>query len=1054
MDHFFVRRPIVAIVLSILIVIIGFLSLRSTPVSKFPDIAPPIININGSYRGANAINVEQAVATPIEQKVNGVENMLYMQSTNAGDGNMGLSVTFDIGTNLDVATMLTQNRVAEATPKLPQDVRTTGVSTKKSLLVPMLLISLHSPNNTYNADFLNNYATINIVDPLARIKGVGEVLLYGGSNYAMRVWIKPDVLAKYDMTALDVMNAIQEQNAIAPGGKFGGPPAKNGNEFTYNVMLSDRLVTQEDFENIIVKSNIKNQQIRLKDVATVSLGTENYFTQARLNGKPAGVIGIKQMPGSNALEVAENVKKTIAQLSEKFPNDLEYDVSLDTTLAVSEGINEIVHTLFEAVILVILVVFIFLQNWKATLIPLITVPVSLIGVFMFFPLLGFSVNVLSLLGLVLAIGIVVDDAIVVVEAVMHHIEHGKTPREATNQAMKEVAGPVIAIAVVLTAVFIPVALTPGITGRLYQQFAITIAISVILSAINALTLSPALCALLLKPAKEQKGWLARFFAGFNRVFDSVTNKYTGLAGYLIKKTMRSLIFIGIVVGVIVILGKKVPTGFVPEEDEGYFYINVELPSASSLERTSEVCKKIEQILAQDKNIEFYTTNAGFSLLKNSNATSNALIFISPVEWSHRDKSVAQIMKELNAKFTTQITEATVFAFGPPPIAGIGNAAGFTIMLQDKGGNTPQYLAENTKNFMDAAKKRPEIGTIRTTFNANVPQIRLEIDRDKVKELNLSLADVNTTVGANLGGQYINEFNRYGRQYIVLIQGVPDEFINPTDISKIFIKSKDGNMVPLSSIATIKRETGPEFTNRFNLYRSAEIGGSPAPGYSSSQALKALEETAKEVLPQSMGYEWSAMSFQEKAAEGKGNVVFIMALVFVFLILAAQYESWKLPFSVLLGTPFAVFGAFLGLFLCKLFSPDYVNNVFAQIGLVLLIGLAAKNAILIVEFAKAEYEKGVPLLESALTAAKLRFRPILMTAFAFILGVVPLLTASGAGAQARKVMGTAVFSGMLVATVLGVCFIPVLFVFIESFGKKKEEAITPENNSEPNSTSHE
>ncbi|ESU29948.1 hydrophobe/amphiphile efflux-1 (HAE1) family protein [Flavobacterium limnosediminis JC2902] len=1053
MDNFFVRRPIVAIVLSILIVIIGFLSLRSTPISKYPDIAPPIINVNGSYRGANAINVEQAVATPIEQKVNGVENMIYMQSTNAGDGNMGLSVTFDIGTNLDIATMLTQNRVAEATPKLPQDVRTTGVSTKKSLLVPMLLISLHSPNNTYDAAFLNNYATINVVDALARIKGVGEVLLYGGSNYAMRVWIKPDVLSKYDLTALDVMSAIQEQNAIAPGGKFGGPPAKNGNEFTYNVMLSDRLIMQEDFENIIIKSNIKNQQIRLKDVATVSLGTENYFTQARLNGKPAGVIGIKQMPGSNALEVAENVKKTIAKLSERFPNDLKYDVSLDTTLAVSEGINEIVHTLIEAIFLVILVVFIFLQNWRATLIPLITVPISLIGVFMLFPLLGFSVNVLSLLGLVLAIGIVVDDAIVVVEAVMHHIEHGMTPREATNQAMKEVSGPVIAIAIVLTAVFIPVALTPGITGRLYQQFAITIAISVIFSAISALTLSPALCAMLLKPAKEQKGWLGKFYGGFNRIFDSVTEKYTGIAAYLIKKSIRSLIFIGIVVGVIVILGAKIPSGFVPEEDEGYFYINVELPSASSLERTSQVCKQIEGILAKDKNIEFYTTNAGFSLLKNSNATNNALIFISPVEWSHRDKNVAEIMKELNAKFLTQITDATVFAFGPPPIAGIGNAAGFTMMLQDKGGNNPQYLAENTKNFMTAAKKRPEIGTIRTTFNASVPQIRLEIDRDKVKELNLSLADVNMTVGANLGGQYINEFNRYGRQYIVLIQGNPDEFINPTDISKIFLKSKDGNMVPLSSIATIKRETGPEFTNRFNLYRSAEIGGTPAPGYSSAQALKALEETAKEVLPQGMGYEWSAMSFQEKAAEGKGSVVFIMALVFVFLILAAQYESWKLPFSVLLGTPFAVFGAFLGLYLCKLFSPDYVNNVFAQIGLVLLIGLAAKNAILIVEFAKAEHEKGVSLLDSALTAAKLRFRPILMTAFAFILGVVPLLTASGAGAQARKVMGTAVFSGMLVATILGVCFIPTLFVFIESFGKKKTETTTTENNSEPNSTSH-
>ncbi|MGG7034847.1 MAG: efflux RND transporter permease subunit [Flavobacterium sp.] len=1054
MDNFFVRRPIVAIVLSILIVIIGYLSLKSTPISKYPEVVPPMIQINGSYRGANALNVEQAVATPIEQQVNGVENMLYMQSTNAGDGNMGLQVTFDMGTDLDIATMLTQNRVSVALPKLPQDVRTTGVTTKKSLAVPMLLIDLYSPNKTYDADFLNNYATINIMDNLARIKGAGEVLLYGGSSYAMRVWIKPDMLSKYNLTPLDIMSALQEQNAIAPGGKFGGPPTENQVEFSYNVTLSDRLVSQEDFENIILKSNINNQVVRLKDVATVSLGTENYFTQARLNGKPAGVIGVKQLPGSNALEVAKNVKDEVERLSKKFPNDLEYKVALDTTLAVSEGINEIVHTLFEAIFLVILVVFIFLQDWRATLIPLITVPVSLIGVFILFPLLGFSVNVLSLLGLVLAIGIVVDDAIVVVEAVMHHIEHGMTPREATNQAMKEVSGPVIAIAVVLTAVFIPVALTPGITGRLYQQFALTIAISVIFSAISALTLSPALCAMLLKPAKEKKGMLARFFAGFNKIFDAVTNKYTGIAGFLIKKTMRSLIFLGIIVGLVVILGIKIPTGFVPEEDEGYFFINVELPAASSLQRTSKLCEKVEDLLSKNENIESYTTDVGYSLIKQSNASNNALFFISLKDWGERKQNAAEIIKDLNTKLAFGIPDATVFAFAPPPIPGIGNAAGFSMMIQDMAGKDPKYLAENVTRFLAAAKKRPEIGSVRTTFNANVPQIRLEIDREKVKELNLSLADLNATVGASLGGQYVNEFNRYGRQYIVLVQGNPDSAINPEDISKIFVKSKDGKMIPLTSIATIKRETGPEFTTRFNLYRSAEIGGSPAQGYSSAQALVALEETAKEILPQGMGFQWSAMSFQEKAAEGKGGVVFIMAMVFVFLILAAQYESWKLPFSVLLGTPFAVFGAFLGLFLSKLFSPDYVNNVFAQIGLVLLIGLAAKNAILIVEFAKAEYEKGTPLIESALTAAKLRFRPILMTAFAFILGVVPLITASGAGAQARKVMGMAVFSGMLVATILGVCFVPVFYVFIEKFGKKKTEEPIAEINNESNTSSHE
>lgn len=1040
MDNFFVRRPIVAIVLSIFIVLIGGLSILSTPIAQYPEIAPPLVQVSTSYRGANALNVEQAVATPIEQKVNGVENMLYMQSTNTGDGSMTLSITFDMGTDLDNATMLTQNRVNEATNKLPNDVKTTGVTTKKSLSMPLLILSLYSPNKTFDNNFLTNYANINIVDALARIKGVGEVTLYGGSNYAMRIWVKPDIMAKYNLTVPDIIRSIQEQNAIAPGGKFGAPPATENNEFTYNVMLKDRLVNPEDFENIILKSNINNQQVRLKDVGTVTLGTESYASVAKLNGNPAGTIGIKQMPGSNALEVAENVKNTIAQLSKRFPQDLKYSVSLDTTLAISEGINEIMHTLVEAIILVILVVFIFLQNWRATLIPLLTVPVSLVGVFMLFPLLGFSINVLSLLGLVLAIGIVVDDAIVVVEAVMHHIEQGMSPREATNQAMREVSGPVIAIAIVLTAVFIPVALTPGITGRLYQQFAITIAISVIFSALSALTLSPALCSLLLKPNQEAKGWLGKFFTWFNHRFGAFTNRYTGFSGFLIKKTARSLIFIGIVVGAIILLGGRIPGGFVPEEDQGYMFVNIELPGASSLERTSKVIEKVEHILSKNQGVEYYTSVAGFSLIKNSVATNNGFFFVALKEWKEREQDVFQILKEVNGKVVFGIPEATVFAFGPPPITGIGNAAGFSMMLQDKEGNTPEYLFQNAQQFMAAAKKRPEIGTIRTTFNPNVPQISLDIDREKVSELNLSLSDVNLAIGASLGGQYINEFNKFGRQYIVLLQADPSFTVNPEDINKIFVRSRDNKMIPISSIATIKKVSGPEFTTRFNLYRAAEIGGTPAPGYTSAEAMKALEETAAKTLPAGMGYEWANMSFQEKQAEGKGNTVFIMALFFVFLILAAQYESWKLPFSVLLGTPFAVFGAFLGLYLCRLLSPDYVNNVFAQIGLVMLIGLAAKNAILIVEFAKEEYEKGMPAKEAALYAAKLRFRPILMTAFAFILGVVPLLTASGAGAQARKVMGMTVFSGMLVATILGVCLIPVLFVFIETFGKKPTEEI--------------
>lgn len=704
MDNFFVRRPIVAIVLSIFIVLIGGLSVLSTPIAQYPEIAPPLVQVSTSYRGANALNVEQAVATPIEQKVNGVENMLYMQSTNTGDGSMTLNITFDMGTDLDNATMLTQNRVNEATNKLPNDVKTTGVTTKKSLSMPMLILSLYSPNKTFDGNFLTNYANINIVDALARIKGVGEVTLYGGSNYAMRIWVKPDIMAKYNLTVPDIIRSIQDQNAIAPGGKFGAPPATENNEFTYNVMLKDRLVNPEDFENIILKSNISNQQVRLKDVGTVTLGTESYASIAKLNGNPAGTIGIKQMPGSNALEVAENVKNTIERLSKRFPQDLKYRVSLDTTLAISEGINEIMHTLVEAIILVIIVVFIFLQNWRATLIPLLTVPVSLVGVFMLFPLLGFSINVLSLLGLVLAIGIVVDDAIVVVEAVMHHIEQGMSPRDATNQAMKEVSGPVIAIAIVLTAVFIPVALTPGITGRLYQQFAITIAISVIFSALSALTLSPALCSLLLKPNQEAKGWLGKFFGWFNDKFGKFTNKYTGFSGFLIKKTARSLIFIGIVVGAIILLGGKIPGGFVPEEDQGYMFVNIELPGASSLERTGKVIQKVEHILSQNQGVEYYTSVAGFSLIKNSVATNNGFFFVALKEWKEREQDVFQILKEVNGKVVFGIPEATVFAFGPPPITGIGNAAGFSMMLQDREGNTPQYLFANAQRIYGRSQK--------------------------------------------------------------------------------------------------------------------------------------------------------------------------------------------------------------------------------------------------------------------------------------------------------------------------------------------------------------
>ncbi|MEX6689493.1 multidrug efflux RND transporter permease subunit [Danxiaibacter flavus] len=1040
MSEFFIRRPIFAMVISILMVILGYLVLRSTPISQYPEITPPMVQVNATYNGANSVNMEQTVATPIEQQVNGVENMLYMRSVNANDGTMRLEVSFEVGVNLDNANMLTQNRVSQANPFLPPEVTQMGVTVKKSLTFPLMLVSISSPNNTYDSKFLNNYAFINVVDELKRIYGVGDVSVFGGSEYAMRVWVKPDRLSKYDLTVQDVMNALKVQNVIKPGGSFGGEPAAAGTQNTYTALLQSRLITEKEFGNIILKSNLNGALVRISDVARIELGTENYNMTSRINGSSASTIAIYQIPGSNALAVAEAVRKRMKELQERFPPDMKMDFALDTTLAVTAGIDEIIHTLLEAVVLVIIVVFLFLQDWRATLIPLLTVPVSLIGTFIVFPLLGFSVNVLSLLGLVLAIGLVVDDAIVVVEAVMHHIEHGKSPKEATSLAMKEVGGPVVAIAVILSAVFVPVAFTGGITGRLYQQFAITIAISVCFSAFNALTLSPALAALLLKPKKDQKGLLARFFASFNRGFDKFTNGYVKVAGFFARKLIISLIILGGIVVVAGMLGKRIPSGFVPEEDQGYFIISTLLPDAASLERTDAVTKKVEAILKSIPEIDLYTTVNGNNLLNNTVAPNAATFFITLKPWEHRHKTALDVVQEINAICMKNISEATVLAVGPPPIIGLGNGAGFTMMLQDRGGNSPQYLAQHAQAFIAAASKRPEIAKIYTLFRANVPQKSIQVDKEKVDKLGLNLDNVNSTIATLLGGTFVNNFNQFGRQYKTYVMADADFRNRPEDLQQFYSRNATNEMVPISTVIQIKDTAGPQYTNHFNIYRAAEINGVPAQGYSSVQALQALKEVAAQTLPADMGYQWSNISYQEEAAAGTGGKAFLMALLFVFLILAAQYESWKLPFSVLLGTPWAVMGAFLGLFLAGMFSLSYVNNVFAQIGLVMLIGLNAKNAILIVEFAKMKLEAGQPTLDAALDGAKLRFRPILMTSFAFILGVVPLLTATGAGAEGRKVMGMSVFAGMLTATIIGVVLIPAFFVLIERKKKKKNQEI--------------
>jgi HAE1 family hydrophobic/amphiphilic exporter-1 len=1031
MSRFFVNRPIVAMVISIVTVLLGIVAMSGLPIAQYPEIVPPMVQITTTFVGASATDVEASVATAIEQKVNGVEKSIYMKSTNANDGTLTLKVSFEVGSNLDMDNVLTQNKLSEAMPQMPQSVKNYGVTVKKALAFPLLIISIKSPKGSYDNNFLSNYTTININDAIARIPGVGQINLFGGSDYAMRVWLRPDRIAKLGITVPDIVNAINQQNQLSPAGQIGGPPAVPGTEYTYTVRTQGRLLNEEEFGNIVVRSNSDGSQVFLHDVARLELGTMLYNAVGRHNGGPAAVIAVFQIPGTNALQVADQVKAAMADLSKRFPRDMDYLISLDTTLPVKEGINEIVHTLFEAVVLVLVVVFVFLQNWRATLIPLMTVPVSLVGAFIFFPMLGFSINVLSLLGLVLAIGIVVDDAIVVVEAVMHHIEHGMAPKEATIKAMEEVSGPVVAIGLILSAVFVPVAFMGGITGRLYQQFAITIALSVLLSVINALTLSPALSGLLLKAPTGKKTLLTPFYNWFNRVFGRSTDAYVSFTGILVRKMGRSLVFLLVIMALIVPLVRNIPSGFVPEEDQGYLLVQATLPDAASLERSDAVMRKVEAVLKENEGVEGFNTVTGYSLITSAYASNMGFFFVQLKPWEERhtpETHASGIVRALNRDFAQRIPEATVAAFGPPAIPGLGTGAGFTLQLQDRSGGTPEFLAEQAGRFIEAARKRPEIGRIMSLYRASVPQVYADIDRSKVLKVGVPLSDVNTTLGALLGSAYVNDFNRFGRVYKVYVQAESEFRRDPKQLGLFFVRGAKGDMVPLDTLVSTRSTSGPEYTNRFNLYRSAELTGVPAPGYSSAQALAALEATASEVLPPEISYDWADMSYQEKKAPGVA-VVFALAILLVFLILAAQYESWTLPFSVLLGTPFAAFGAYFGLWAARQLSPSYVNNVFAQIGLIMLIGLAAKNAILIVEFAKMLQEQGKDPVSAVLEAAKLRFRPILMTAFAFILGVVPLLTAAGAGAEARKVMGVAVFSGMLIATILGVCLIPVLFVAV-------------------------
>jgi hydrophobic/amphiphilic exporter-1 (mainly G- bacteria), HAE1 family len=1058
MSKFFINRPIVAMVIAILMVIIGAVTITQLPVAQFPAIAPPEVQIRANYVGADAQTIEQSVATPIEQQMSGVDNLNYMYSLNAaGNGQMTMIVDFDVKSDPNTDLILTQMRETQAASQLPQDVTNFGVTVQKSVTSPLMVMGLFSPKGTYDGNFLANYSYINLNDQLTRVPGIGNVQVFGAGQYAMRLWIKPDQLAKLGITVTDVVSAIQAQNTVNPAGQVGGSPTPKGQEYTYSVRAQGRLTSPEEFGNIIIRELPDGGIVRVRDVARIELGANDYTLTGRINGKPGAIIAVYQLPGTNAVDAAKGVRKLMEEAKKRFPQDVDYVVSLDTTESVTEGIHDIVVTILIAISLVTVVVYLFLQGWRATLIPLLAVPVSLIGTFILFPVFGFTINTLSLFGLVLAIGLVVDDAIVVVEAVERHMEEGMDPKSAALKAMEEISGPVIGIALVLSAVFVPTVFIPGITGRLYQQFAVTIAVAVILSAFNALTLSPALAALLLKPKKESHGLLRRFFNGFNRLFGRATNGYLRWSGALLRKSAVAFAVLLVAGAGAAFFSGRLPTSFLPGEDQGYMFMHLQLPNASSLERTEAAAAKVEQTLLKTPGIKYVTRVAGFSLLSFVSTSYTGLFFVTLDDWKDRTSRQTQyneIVQRVNQQLS-KLPDGFAVSFPPPAIPGVGTSGGFTFVLEDRAGKDVQFLADNLQKFMAAASKRPEIAPgIISTFLPSVPQEFLAVDREKALKEGVALPDLYRTIQAYMGGLFVNYFNSFGRQWQVYVEAEAQYRKNLDDVGQFYVRNSQGAMVPLSALTKFESRPGPEFTMRYNLYRSAQVIGGAAPGYSSQQAMKALEQTFDQTMPREMGYDYMGMSYQEKKAqEGLPTwVIFSFSLLFVFLILAALYESWTLPFSVLLSTPVAIFGAFAVLWLRRwvmsLYLPQYMiqieDDVYSQIGLVMLIGLAAKNAILIVEFAKDKYEGGMGLAEAALEGARIRLRPILMTSFAFILGCIPLWTASGAGAVGREIMGTTVIGGMLFASAIGIFLIPAIFYVVEklSGAKSPEPGLAP------------
>ena len=1027
----FIERPVLATVISLVITIAGLVAIPTLPISQYPNMVPPTVQVTASYPGADSATVEQTVAAPIEQQVNGAEGMLYMSSKSRNDGSYQLTVTFDISRDPDLATVDVQNRVNQANSTLPADVLQQGITVQKQSTQILMVVSVYSPDESRDNLFLSNYCTINILDPLGRISGVSSAdIPVGKQDYAMRLWVEPDSLAAKQLTATDLVNAIKEQNVQAAAGTIGQPPQPAGLDFQYPVTVKGRLDKVEEFENIIVRATGQGgEMLEIKDVSRTELGSQSYNTFGRLNGKASMPILIYQLPGANALNLAEEITAAMEEMSKSFPPGVAYQVSFDSTTFVRASIHEVLKTLRDAFILVVIVIFTFLGNVRATLIPMLAVPVSLVGTFAILAAIGFSINTLTLFGIVLAIGIVVDDAIVVVEAVEHHIEHGLTPRHATEKAMQEVSGPVVAIALVLCSVFVPVAFMGGLTGALYQQFAITLSVSVVLSALVALTLTPALCTLILKPRKKMRGPLGWYVAGFNWIFEKVGAVYGSIVGVLLRHLIIGLALLGIVIWALITLNNKVPAGFIPNEDNGYIFVGATLPSGASVERTDALARKVEEIAMKQPGVETVITFGGMNVVTGANGSNQASFICVFTDWKVRqtpETRVKGIIMALAGEFK-EIPEGMVFPVNPPPIPGLGTSGGFVVEVEDRSGQTPQELLEVAQTFIAAAKKNPVLDpTIRTIMSTDLPLINLNVDRAKVKTLQIQLTDVFNALQVNLGGLYVNQFNRFGRTWRVYVQSEAEYRRNPEDIGNLYVRNANGDMVPLSTLCNVLMVQGPDTLQRYNLYRTAEVYGGPAPGHSSGEAIAAMDQLAASDLPSGFAIEWTGTAYQEKLSAGAQSQILMMALIFVFLFLAAQYESWSVPFSVLLGLPAGIMGALAGTL-----AAGHDNNVYVQIGIVALIGLAAKNAILIVEFAKEQYEKtDMSLREATLVGAKLRFRPILMTAFAFILGTVPLMIAHEAGANSQRSLGTAVGIGMLVATFLGVFLIPVLYVSIQ------------------------